>query len=101
MRWDSDGVGKLGRVSFSLRNIPSSQDSLESHWVNPIKSYIRQRNQAKAVNEVLNALKPSQIDTSSQHHVVNWDEYHHCQCFGSLTTAARENVVLDLGFTLR
>ena len=71
--------------------------SLESHWANPInlKNYIRRKNQAKAVNEVLNALKPSQIDTSGQLHVVNWSEYHHCFVFHN----AREAVALDSGFT--
>ena len=49
-----------------------------------------------AVNEVLNALKPSQIDSSGQLHVVNGMS---TTTSSSLTTAARENVVLDSGFT--
>lgn len=49
-----------------------------------------------AVNEVLNALKPSQIDTSpGQLHVVNGMS---TATSSSLTTAARENLVLDSGF---
>lgn len=49
-----------------------------------------------AVNEVLNALKPSQIDTSGQLHVVNGMS---TTTSSSLITAARENLALDSGFT--
>ncbi|KAJ7141466.1 hypothetical protein C8R44DRAFT_867086 [Mycena epipterygia] len=43
-RWGPDGMGELG----------------DPHWANPTKDRVRQTNQAKAVNEVVNALKPSQ-----------------------------------------
>ncbi|KAJ7647102.1 kinase-like domain-containing protein [Roridomyces roridus] len=78
-RWGPDGMGKLG----------------DPHWANPIKDRVRQTNQARAVNEVVNALKPSQGN--------NWGD----QVMGplrvvnglstttttssTLTTAAREN----------
>ncbi|KAF7335208.1 Kinase-like protein [Mycena sanguinolenta] len=42
-RWDPDGMDKLGGP----------------RWANPIKDRVRQVNQAKAVNEVASALKPS------------------------------------------
>ena len=49
-----------------------------------------------AVNEVLNALKPEQIGTlPGQLHVVNGMS---TTTSSSLTTAARENLVLDSGF---
>ncbi|PPQ86771.1 hypothetical protein CVT25_012416 [Psilocybe cyanescens] len=72
-RWGPDGVGKLG----------------DPHWANPIKNYIRQRNQEKVINEVISVLKPSQGSRlsgplSGQLHVAT---------SSSLTTAARENVV--------
>ncbi|KAL5528307.1 hypothetical protein ACEPAF_7443 [Sanghuangporus sanghuang] len=42
-RWGPDGMGKIG----------------DPHWAAPIKLRVRQHTQAKAVNEVVNALKPS------------------------------------------
>jgi protein-serine/threonine kinase len=50
-----------------------------------------------AVNEVLKALKPSQIDTSGPLRVVNG--IMSTTTSSSFTTAARENLVLDPGFT--
>ncbi|PPQ77220.1 hypothetical protein CVT25_011066 [Psilocybe cyanescens] len=85
-RWGPDGVGKLG----------------DPHWANPIKNYIRQRNQEKAINEVVSALKPSQgsrLDgpLSGQLHVVNGISTTSATS-SSLTTAARENVMFTSPF---
>jgi protein-serine/threonine kinase len=44
-RWGPDGMGKLG----------------DPHWANPIKNRIKKDNQARAINEVVSALK-SPID---------------------------------------
>ncbi|TFK44419.1 kinase-like domain-containing protein [Crucibulum laeve] len=75
-RWGPDGLGKLG----------------DPHWANPIKNRVRQTNQARAVNEVVNALKPSQGSPNlGQLHVVNGIS---TTTSSNLTTAARENVSL-------
>jgi len=80
-RWGPDGVGKLG----------------DPHWANPIKNYVRHRNQAKAINQVVNALKPSQNSRFEygQLHVVNGMS---SGTSSSLTTAAKENVVLSSSY---
>ncbi|CAA7261665.1 unnamed protein product [Cyclocybe aegerita] len=83
-RWGPDGVGKLG----------------DPRWANPIKNYIRQRNQTKAINEVVNALKPSLSSRfdgpqQGQLHVVNGVS---TATSSSLTTAAKENVVLNSSY---
>ncbi|KAF9482115.1 kinase-like protein [Pholiota conissans] len=81
-RWGPDGIGKLG----------------DPHWANPIKNYIRQRNQVKAINQVVSALKPTQspdIPSLGQLHVVNGLS---STTSSSLTTAARENVVLNSSY---
>ncbi|KAF9524002.1 kinase-like domain-containing protein [Crepidotus variabilis] len=75
-RWGPDGIGKLG----------------DPHWANPIKNYIRQQNQARAINQVVNALKPSPAQAYGQLYVVNGTS---SITSSSLTTAARENVVLN------
>ncbi|KAI0318280.1 kinase-like protein [Amylostereum chailletii] len=57
-RWGPDGVGKLG----------------DPRWAKPIKNMVRQTNQARAINEVVNALKPSPsvlVDNPSPLRVVN------------------------------
>ncbi|KAJ6587159.1 kinase-like protein [Mycena vulgaris] len=77
-RWGPDGMGKLG----------------DPRWANPIKDRVRQTNQAKAVNEVVNALKPSQGSkfdgrTPGPLRVVNGMST--TTSSSTLTTAAREN----------
>jgi hypothetical protein len=72
----------------------------DPHWANPIKNYIRQRNQAKAINEVVSALQPSpggrlEGPPLGQLHVVNGIS---TATSSSLTTAARENVVLNSSY---
>lgn len=69
------------------------QTVTDPHWANPIKNYIRQRNQAKAINEVVNALRPSQNSRlDGPLHVVNGLS---TTTSSSLTTAAKENVPLS------
>ncbi|KAJ7902019.1 kinase-like domain-containing protein [Mycena olivaceomarginata] len=78
-RWGPDGMGKLG----------------DPRWANPIKDRVRQVNQAKAVNEVVNALKPSQGSNlydgrnAGPLRVVNG--LSTTTTSSTLTTAAREN----------
>lgn len=72
----------------------------DPHWANPIKNYIRQRNQVKAINEVVNAIQPSpggrlEGPPFGQLHVVNGIS---TATSSSLTTAARENVVLNSSY---
>ncbi|KAJ7163584.1 kinase-like protein [Mycena crocata] len=77
-RWGPDGMGKLG----------------DPRWANPIKDRVRQTNQAIAVNEVVNALKPSQGSKYDGRalgplRVVNG--LSTTTTSSTLTTAAREN----------
>ncbi|KAJ7188052.1 kinase-like protein [Mycena filopes] len=77
-RWGPDGMGKLG----------------DPRWASPIKDRVRQTNQARAVNEVVNALKPSQSSkfdgpTAGPLRVVNGMST--TTTSSTLTTAAREN----------
>ena len=60
-RWGPDGQGKLpGKGGFVLRS-PESLTILcaDPSWALPIKNRVRQTNQARAVNEVINALEPT------------------------------------------
>ncbi|KAI0949405.1 hypothetical protein AcW1_009032 [Taiwanofungus camphoratus] len=82
-RWGPEGQGKLG-------------DPL---WADPIKSLIRQNNQARAINEVVNALNPSQSSFNKPQggqplplRVVNGMS---TTTSSTITTAARENVALS------
>ncbi|EPQ57548.1 kinase-like protein [Gloeophyllum trabeum ATCC 11539] len=74
-RWGPDGMGKLG----------------DPRWADPIKDRVRATNQAKAVNEVVNALKPSMSrqDQLPPLRVVNGMS---TTSSSVITTAARENV---------
>ncbi|EKM80721.1 hypothetical protein AGABI1DRAFT_71210 [Agaricus bisporus var. burnettii JB137-S8] len=73
-RWGPDGLGKLG----------------DPHWAHPIKTQVRQSNQARAVNEVMNALKRSQ-GAYGELHVVNGASTNTSSSL--LTTAAKENYI--------
>ncbi|KIY44431.1 kinase-like protein [Fistulina hepatica ATCC 64428] len=74
-RWGPDGMSKLG----------------DPQWANPIKDRIRLERQARAINEVVNALKPSQSGSTPlvPLHVVNGMS---TTTSSTITTAARENV---------
>jgi hypothetical protein len=74
-RWGPDGLGKLG----------------DPRWADPIKSRVRQGNQARAVNEVINALKPSQ-DSAGQSPPLRVMNGMSTTTSSTITTAARENV---------
>ncbi|KAL1743858.1 kinase-like domain-containing protein [Schizophyllum fasciatum] len=81
-RWGPDGQGKLG----------------DPRWANPIKNRIRQTNQARAINEVVNALKPSVTIPANDYgaipgqlRVVNGISQT-TAASSILTTAAHENV---------
>ncbi|KAH9949569.1 kinase-like protein [Amylocystis lapponica] len=82
-RWGPEGQGKLG----------------DPRWADPIKDRIRQTNQARAVNEVVNALKPSPSSLNRSNgaqppplRVMNGVS---TTTSSTLTTAARENVQLS------
>ncbi|KZT08324.1 kinase-like protein [Laetiporus sulphureus 93-53] len=81
-RWGPEGQGKLG----------------DPRWAEPIKRCIRQNNQAKAINEVVNAMKPSQTTSYRSDaeptplHVVNGMS---TTTSSTITTAARENVPIS------
>jgi protein-serine/threonine kinase len=65
-RWGPDRQGKLGgayprlilQCLYTIFTLPS-----DPKWANPIKNLVRQQTQARAVNEVVNALKPSVTGT--------------------------------------
>ncbi|TRM69454.1 kinase-like domain-containing protein [Schizophyllum amplum] len=81
-RWGPDGLGKLG----------------DPRWANPIKNRVRQTNQARAINEVVNALKPSSISPTTDYgaiggqlRVVNGISQT-TAASSIMTTAAHENM---------
>ncbi|CAL1707585.1 unnamed protein product [Somion occarium] len=81
-RWGPEGQGKLG----------------DPRWADPIKNLIRENVQAKAVNEVVSGLKPTQSSLSRPDaqlpplRVMNGIS---TTTSSTLTTAARENVQLS------
>ncbi|KAH6914294.1 AGC/NDR protein kinase [Coprinopsis sp. MPI-PUGE-AT-0042] len=80
-RWGPDGIGKLG----------------DPRWANPIKTRVRQENQARAVNEVVNRLNSSPSipyggPTLGKLYVVNGIS---SATSSSMTTGAKENVNLS------
>ncbi|KAF8894073.1 kinase-like protein [Infundibulicybe gibba] len=77
-RWGPDGLGKLG----------------DPRWANPIKNRVKYNNQTRAINEVVNALKPSQYAVVDEPvlRVVNGMS---TASSSTLTTAARENVTIS------
>ncbi|KAI0081239.1 kinase-like protein [Panus rudis PR-1116 ss-1] len=80
-RWGPEGQGKLG----------------DPDWADPIKNQIRLNHQAKAINEVVSSLKPTQSSLSRPDatlpplRVVNGMS---TTTSSTITTAARENVQL-------
>jgi protein-serine/threonine kinase len=66
----------------------------DPRWANPIKNRVKQSNQARAINEVVNALKPSQSSRlDGPLRVVNGMS---TTTSSTLTTAARENVPISV-----
>jgi len=95
-RWGPEGQGKLGgpfQIFFSVEHPPHLLPSIDPRWANPIKNMIRHNNQARAVNEVVNALKPSTTSRPevAQLRVMNGISTN---TSSTITTAARENVSL-------
>ena len=93
-RWGPDGQGKLGGpFQKSFGRTSPSLFPVDPRWANPIKNMIRQNNQARAVNEVVNALKPSTTSRPevAQLRVINGIS---TPTSSTITTAARENVSL-------
>jgi protein-serine/threonine kinase len=100
-RWGPDGLGKLGgELSFSPECIslflPFQLPVLDPRWAIPIKARVRETNQARAINEVVNALKPVQSYPANTEdaplRVVNGIS---TQSSSMITVAARENVRLS------
>jgi protein-serine/threonine kinase len=100
-RWGPDGLGKLGgELSFSPECIflfsPFQLFLLDPRWAIPIKARVREANQARAINEVVNALKPVQYYPANTEdaplRVVNGIS---TQSSSMITIAARENVRLS------
>lgn len=95
-RWGPDGVGKLGGQGsplLSSRLVFTSP--VDPHWAIPIKNRVRQSNQARAVNEVVNALNPLDESPYAQLRVINGMS---TTTSSTLTTAARENVSLTTSY---
>ena len=88
-RWGPDGLGKMGGVTLHFPcQVPQLTINIDPRWANPIKDRVRKANQEKAINEVVNALKPSQIGSPAPLHVVNGMS---TTTSSALTTAAQEN----------
>jgi len=92
-RWGPEGQGKLGGpFQNSFARVLSLPITVDPRWANPIKNMIRQNNQARAVNEVVNALTPSTSRPEvAQLRVINGISTN---TSSTITTAARENVSL-------
>jgi hypothetical protein len=96
-RWGPDGLGKLGGQYLRYCLIfPTLRLDLDPRWANPIINRIRQKNQERAVNEVVNAFKPSQDSKLDGRfpplRVVNGLS---TATSSALTTAAQENVSIS------
>ena len=76
--------------SLTIYVEPNSRGA-DPQWANPIKNRIRNNNQARAINEVVNAIRPPVDDSFGCLHVVNGISTNDSS---TLTTAARENVYL-------
>jgi len=90
MAWESSEVSALSACLLSF-----STSTPAPHWAHPIKSRIRQSNQARAINDVVNALKPSQ-DSAGQTPLLRVVNGISTTTNSSIiTTAARENVPIS------
>jgi protein-serine/threonine kinase len=86
-RW----LGKTRRYqSTSVNKVLSLIQTTDPRWANPIKDRVKEKNQARAVNQVVNALKPAHNDGMDQQlRVVNGMS---TATSSILTTAAGENI---------
>jgi protein-serine/threonine kinase len=99
-RWGPDGLGKLGGERPSFRSIFSFFFSLsllllDPRWAIPIKARVREANQARAINEVVNARKPEQQRTNGEDPPLRVVNGISTQTSSLITVAARENVRLS------
>lgn len=69
----------------------NSNSSLDPRWANPIKDRVRKNNQARAINEVVNALKPSQSRLDGEIPPLRVVNGMSTATSSALTTAAQEN----------
>lgn len=88
--------GSLEVRTFLLFRIPCCSQKQDPKWADPIKQRIRQMNQARAINEVVNALRPSPSGKADfngvrELHVVNGMS---TTSSSTLTTVAKENVFI-------
>ena len=63
-RWGPDGMGKIGGTDIIFSPTQGTETTskipfIDPRWADPIKLRVRQQAQAKAVNQVVNALNPS------------------------------------------
>lgn len=94
-RWGPDGLGKLGGQGSPLSSSCLFFTwSVDPRWANPIKNRVRQTNQARAINEVVNALNFSQVFDESTHGQLRVVNGMSTTTSSTITTAARENVIL-------
>jgi hypothetical protein len=95
-RWGPDGLGKLGGEHPSPRNIfpflTIIIPVLDPRWAMPIKARVREANQARAINEVVNALKPEQQTANGEDSPLRVVNGISTQSSSVITVAARENV---------
>jgi len=68
---------------------------LDPRWAIPIKARVREANQARAINEVVNALKPEQQRTNGEDPPLRVVNGISTQTSSLITVAARENVRLS------
>ncbi|KAI0051243.1 kinase-like protein [Auriscalpium vulgare] len=78
-RWGPDGVGKLG----------------DPRWALPIKNRVKQNVQARAINEVVNALGPSRNRIENGQAPLRVVNGISASSSSIITTAARENVPIS------
>jgi protein-serine/threonine kinase len=68
---------------------------LDPRWAIPIKARVREANQARAINEVVNALKPNHFGTNAEDAPLRVVNGISTQSSSMITVAARENVRLS------
>lgn len=89
MEWESWEVSVYYVAHVTTAALPTP----DPQWANPIKSRVRQNNQERAINEVVNALKPSSNSGGQQPplRVMNGVS---TTTSSTLTNCARENVYI-------
>src|SRR5262249_24292482 len=77
-----------------MSNAPATHSRLDPRWANPIKNWVKQSNQARAINDARNPSRISRLDAGALGplRVVNGMS---TTTSSTLTTAARENVAVS------